>query len=163
MAIINGVKMQNFTHKEIPPDIAKSMDTWILSSIQHYRDILGCPFNISLATGALIRFDGRKTSEHHVIIDPISEKTIKLSRAIDGFPDGNIFEAWAKALSSNLFAGIGVYFDTKNNHGEQQPMLHLDLRIQPLIWYRHEGEYFYPHKSKTFFHDLQNIFMIHRN
>ena len=153
--------MPNFTNKEIPPDTAKYIDRFMLSSIQTYRNILGCPFNISMAPGALIRLGGRKTSEHHIVIDPISEKPIKLSRAIDGFPDCDIFKAWAKALSSNLFAGIGVYFDTKNNHGIPQPMLHLDLRPRPLIWYRDKGEYLYPHKDKDFFQNLMNLFIAH--
>ena len=162
MARINGVNMPNFTHKEIPPGIAEFINESILKSIQEYRYILGCPFNISLADGALIRFDGRKTSEHHVIIDPITEKPIKLSRAIDGFPDCDIFEAWTKALSCNLFAGIGVYFDTKNNHGIPQPMLHLDLRPFPLVWYRDDGQYFYPHRNKDFFQGLMNLFITHK-
>ena len=150
MTIINDVDMPNFTHKEIPPYKAMYMDRRILSRTQAYRDILGCPFSISLNDGALIRFlDGRKTSEHHVIINPQSLRPEKLSRAIDGFPDCNIFKAWTLALG--LFTGVGVYFDTKNNHRIPQPMLHLDLRSQPLIWYREDGEYFYPHKDEDFF------------
>lgn len=158
MTIINGVDMPNFTHKEIPPDQALYMSRLILSGIQNYRNILGCPFSVSLVDGALIRFDGRKTSEHHVIINPESLRPVKLSRAIDGFPDCNIFEAWTKALSSNLFGGIGVYFDTKNNNGIPQPMLHLDLRSLPLIWYRAQGMYFYPHKDKDFFNHFIILF-----
>jgi len=153
--------MKNFSHKEIPINKAKFIDKDILIDVQAYRNILGCPFRISLADGALIRFDGRKTSEHHVIIDSISGKTTKLSRAIDGFPDCNIFEAWTKALSSNLFRGIGVYFDTNNNYGRPQPMLHLDLRSLSLIWYRDDGEYFYPHKDKNFFNNLRTLMNLH--
>jgi len=163
MAIINGVEMINFTHKEIPPYIAKYMSPKILSCIQWYREILGCPFNISLANGALTRFDGRKTSEHYVIVNQKSGEIEKPSRAIDGFPDCNVFEAWGKALSCNIFSGVGVYFDTKNNQGEPQHMLHLDLREKPLIWYRDGGKYFYPHKDKMFFEKIFNIFMTHRN
>ena len=137
------------------------MDRTILTNTQKYRGILGCPFSISLNDDALIRFDGRKTSMHHVIIDPISKKTIKLSGAIDGFPDCDIFEAREKALSSNLFSGIGVYFDTRNNHGHPQPMLHLDLRPLPLIWYRDNGKYFYTHKDKNFFKNLRTLMNLH--
>lgn len=162
MATINGINMPNFTKKEIPEDIAVYMDKIILRDIQKYRDILGCPFSISLANGALIRFDGRQASEHHVILSPFTGNPIKLSRAIDGFPHCNIFEAWTKALSSNIFSGIGVYFDTKNNHGIAQPMLHLDLRPFPLTWYRDKGEYFYPHKNKDFYASLLNLFDINK-
>lgn len=144
--IINTVNMPNFTGEEIPPYVAKYMDTQILSNIQKYRDILGCPFNVSSDPGAMVRFDGRKTSEHYVIINPETDEIEKYSRAIDGFPRCNIFDAWVKALLSNLFGGIGVYFDTFNNQGIPQPMLHLDLRSKPLIWYRNKRVYYYPHK-----------------
>jgi hypothetical protein len=156
---INGVNMPNFTHKEIPPEKAQYMDWLILRHIQTYRDILGCPFSVSLAQGALIRFSGRKTSEHHVIVNPVTGPPVKLSRAIDGFPECNIFEAWSVALSSMLFGGIGVYFDTLNNHGVPQPMLHLDLRSAPLIWYRNHGVYYYPHKDENFFKRLMDGFV----
>jgi len=159
---INGVNMPNFTNKEIPPEKAQYMDSKILENIQLYRYTLGCPFGVSLDRGALVRFSGRKTSEHFVILHPETGLPMKLSRAIDGFPECNIFEAWSVALSSKLFGGVGVYFDTKNNHGVPQPMLHLDLRPAPLIWYRHEGVYCYPHKDDNFFKDLQNLFLIRR-
>ena len=157
MTIINGVDMPNFTHKEIPPVKAKYMDRLILSNTQFYRNILGCPFSISLNDDALIRFDGSNISMHYVFISPTTGDIVKLSRAIDGFPDCDIFEAWTKALSSNLFSGIGVYFDTINNYGKPQPLLHLDLRSIPLIWYRNKGEYYYPHKDRNFFKRLKGL------
>lgn len=159
MAIINGINMPNFTHEEIPKTLAKYMSKQALSNIQQYRNILGCPFNISFDPGALIRFDGRRMSEHFVIINPETGKPNKLSTAIDGFPNCDIFEAWSKALSSNLFGGVGVYFDTLNNQGVAQPMLHLDLRKHPLIWYRNHGVYYYPHKDKNFFKRLKGEFV----
>ena len=144
------------THEEIPSYVARYMDRLILSRIQAYRNMLKSPFSISMANGALIRFGGRKTSEHYV---GVSSKgpLIKLSRAIDGFPDCNIFKAWTTALSSGMFSGVGVYFDTKNNHGKPQPMLHLDLRPAPLIWYRDKGEYFYPYRGRDFFKNLNTL------
>lgn len=161
MSIINNVNMPNFTHDEIPPGTAQFMDKHILENIQEYRNLLGCPFSISQADGALIRFDGSKTSEHHVVSN--QGVPVKLSRAIDGFPNCNIFEAWTKALSSNLFGGIGVYFDTKNNKGMFQPMLHLDLRASSLMWYRDDDEYFYPHKNKDFFDELLILMRVSQN
>jgi len=155
MAIINGVDMPNFTKKEIPEFAAGLISKQMLENIQKYRTIIRNPFNISLAYGALFRFDGRKSSEHYVIVDPTTDRLIKPSTAIDGFPVCDIFKAWSMALSSGLFNGIGVYFDTNNNHGHPQPMLHLDLRVSPLIWYRDKGEYFYPHKDKDFFLNLK--------
>lgn len=154
MAIINGVDMPNFTHKEIPRSKAQYMSKGVLYNLQSYRDMLGHSFSVSIDPGALVRFTGRKTSEHYVRINLETGRPDKLSRAIDGFPNCDIFEAWSMVLSSNLFNGIGVYFDTKNNQGEPQCMLHLDLRSRPLIWYRNNGVYHYPHKDKSFFNDL---------
>lgn len=59
---------------------------------------------------------------------------------------------------SNLFGGVGIYFDTNNNHGKPQPMLHLDLRPVPLIWYRNNGKYFYPYGDKYFYENLITLF-----
>lgn len=153
MIIVNGVYMNNFTEEEFPPYIAKYISRLILSRVQIYRDVLKHPFSISKASGALVRFEGRETSEHFVKVDHDSGKILKYSRAVDGFPGCNIFKAWTTALSCGLFSGVGVYFDTRNNHGLPQPMLHLDLRSNPLIWYRHEGKYFYP-KDKDFYKNL---------
>lgn len=157
MAIINGVDMPNFTKKEIPEFASKLMSKQILENVQKYRSILNRPFSISSAYGALFRFDGRKSSEHYVIVDPITDRLIKPSTAIDGFPYCNIFQAWTLALSSGLFGGIGVYFDTKNNHGDYGPMLHLDLRQNNLIWYRSNGIYYYPGKDTDFFTTLKYL------
>lgn len=150
MSIINGVDMPNFTHAEIPPSVAQYMSKSILARVQEYRNIIRHPFHISKADGALIRFDGNVMSEHYVSLT-------KLSRAVDGFPDCNIFEAFMSALMSNLFGGVGVYFDTNNNSGKPQPMLHLDLRPVPLIWYRDKGKYYYPYKDKHFFEKLSRL------
>lgn len=152
--IINNVNMPNFTDKEFPPEKANNMSRRVLKNIQKYRSMLNCPFSISLNDGALVRYNGRKTSEHRVILNPFTLFPEKLSTVVDGFPDCNIFKAWTIAISSGMFSGVGVYFDTKNNYGKPQPMLHLDLRPVPLIWYRDKGEYFYPHQGKDFFENL---------
>ncbi len=149
MAIINGVDMQNFSHKEIPQEKASFISKSILINIQKYRYLLGCPFSISMNSDALIRYDGNEKSEHYVKVE--NGNIIKRSTAIDGYPSCDIFKAWTIALSFNLFGGVGVYFDTTNNHGVQQPMLHLDLREKPLIWCRIDKKYYYPHTHKNFY------------
>lgn len=157
MAIINGVLMQDFKKTEFPEDPEKYAHVSLLQSTQNYRTILGEKFYISLANGALARFDGRMTSMHRILFD-VDGKIYKLSKAIDGFPDCDIFKAWTIAIGCGEFNGIGVYFDTKNNHGNLQPMLHLDKRINPLIWYRDKGVYSYPHHS-DFFRRLLKLFI----
>lgn len=131
------------------------MSQKILTHTQQFRDILGCPFNISLHPDALVRFDGWKGSEHYVIVNQETKKIEKYSNAVDGFPDCDIFDAWTMALSSNLFGGVGVYFDTWNNEGEPQPMLHLDTGPFPSIWCRIDEVYYRPHTDENFFKRLR--------
>lgn len=166
MAIINGIQMPNFEEHEFSEDPALYANITLLKNLQLYRDSLGKKIFPSQASGALARFDGRKKSMHFVR-KQINRETLidedypaKNSKAIDIFCECLIFEAWTIALSSGLFNGVGVYFDTKNNYGRPQPMLHLDLRPLPLIWFRDNGKYFYPHKNYDFFRNLMKLFEI---
>ena len=160
MAIIKNVNMPDFELKEFN-EMSKYMHVSLLSATQYYRTALACAVNISKAIGSIARMDGRKTSTHRIFFSADGQIT-KYSTGIDVFCNTHIFKAWTVALNSNLFGGVGVYFDTYGNDGEFWPMLHLDLRSLPLAWYRENGKYFYIHKDKNFFRDIQNLFMINR-
>jgi hypothetical protein len=153
MAIINGINMPKFTAGEFSEDPSLA-DTILLRRLQDYRTILDGKIYPSKEDGALARKRGRKTSTHFI-------NSKKRSTGIDVFPDCNIFKAWTIALNCNLWAGVGVYFDTHGNNGQPWPMLHLDLRPSPLIWYRDDGRYVYPSTSKSFYYDLQGLLMLH--
>lgn len=152
--IINGIDMPNFTVGEFPEN-PRLADSELLIAIQGYRDKLNNVFHISQAAGALARVTGRLTSKHRVRI-----KDGKLSTAIDGFPEGDIFKAWVIAINCGLWGGVGVYFDTSLKE-KPTPMLHLDLREEPLIWFRVDHKYHYPNKSK-FYKDLSEQFIIEK-
>ena len=154
MAMINGVDMPKFSPGEFSEDPNKFAHPELLRKAQQFRTILRAKIFPSKAEGALARTSGNKTSWHFV-------DDVKLSMAWDIFCNTHIFKAWTVALSCGLWKGLGVYFDTHGNNGKPWPMLHLDLRPKPLIWYRDDGEYFYPHTSKTFFYDLQTLLMLH--
>ncbi len=150
MATINTVKMKGFKKSEFSEDPNKFAHVRLLHALQEYRNVLDAPFYPSTADGALARFNKEAMSSQHYAKQ-------RRSTAIDGFPDTNIFEAWTKAIHSGLFGGIGVYFDTKRKR-HAWPMLHLDLRIKKLLWFRDEGEYRYSSEGAEFYMDLYDKF-----
>ena len=155
MNIINGVRMQNFKPDEFSENPERYASPVLLRNLQAYRNILGHKIYPSKADGALARFSGSRQSMHY--IDPLINDD--RSEAIDVFCDCDIFEAYNVALNSNLWGGVGVYFDTKRN-GKPWPMLHLDTRKLPLMWFRWGKNYYYPHKSESFYGDLLSLFLI---
>ena len=105
------------------------------------------PIYPSKADGALARFGSMHKNSRHYAED-------RLSDALDLFVDKrkSPLEVLITFLSVHKFGGIGVYFDTKNNRGEKHIMFHVDMRPvgmnhvrrSTLIWYRENGNYFYP-------------------
>lgn len=156
MTLINGIDMPKFTPYEFSenPDLYAHPD--LLIGLQTYRNILGSIIYPSPVQGALARFNENHNSMHSVY----KSGNEGLSKAIDVFCNTSIFKAWTVALNSNLWGGIGVYFDTKYN-GMVWPMLHLDKRNVPLVWFRSEGIYYYPHTTKDFYSELLDRFVIH--
>ena len=163
MAIINNINMKNFEPDEFSENPNEFAHPLLLSNLQKYRNILNEKIFPSKATGSLARFDGSNTSLHYIETDTVLKENIlqyeNLSKAVDCFFDTSIFHAWSVALSCGLWGGVGVYFDTTYN-SEIRPMLHLDTRKQNLIWYRYNGQYFYP-IGKTFYMNLKSFFGIY--
>lgn len=109
-----------------------------------FRHSIGSRVFISNAYGALGRRLGPDSQSAHnvdvwgevlasdVFVDHIYNR-VPASGAID--------------LAERLgFTGIGLYTDTRNNEGKQQPMFHLDVRPTkkmgfPALWGRVNGEY----------------------
>ena len=103
-------------------------------SLDEYRALLGCRIYPSPAPGALARFDWNDRKSQHYA----EKEGLALSKAVDVFPDCSIQIAFLQALTSQLWGGVGVYFDTEYN-GESWPMLHLDIRNPgafTAIWFR---------------------------
>ena len=115
----------------------------LFCSLDEFRRILGCRIFPSPAPGALARFDWSDRKSQHFC----DYQGPRLSKAVDVFPDCQIEHAFIMAMCSQLFGGVGVYFDTFYN-GKKWPMLHLDIRdIEDvtLIWFRHQhNDYRYP-------------------
>jgi len=80
---------------------------------------------------------GKCPSRHQVMAD-------RKCQAIDFFTDANSLEALYYFISSNLWSGIGIYFDKQDNNGKRKTMFHLDFgRNDKAIWYYHERRYHY--------------------
>ena len=129
--------MQYFSASEFSED-PKYADPRLLENLDTLRHLYGEPIFPSPVQGALARFDADDKESQHYAADG------HVSRAIDWFPSGSVQKAWLFAVSSGLFGGIGIYFDTKYQ-GRRWPMLHTDIRDRTpaLLWYRLDGKYFY--------------------
>lgn len=125
---------------ENPDDHA---DPRLIEHLDLFREILGSPVHPSPAIGALARFDKLAAGSRHYARD-------KKSQAIDVFCEGSIQLAFMTAITSGLFFGVGIYFDTYYRN-RPQVMMHLDIRPpkngKPTIWYRDDGIYFYPYST----------------
>jgi len=163
MAIINNINMKNFEPDEFSENPNEFAHPLLLSNLQKYRNILNEKIFPSKATGSLARFDGSNTSLHYIETDTVLKENIlqyeNLSKAVDCFCDTEIFHSWSVAVSCGLWGGVGVYFDTKYND-KFCPMLHLDIRDKPLIWYRSQGKYYYP-SDKDFYINLKSFLGIY--
>lgn len=125
--IIDNIKINHFSLDEFPENPLKYADPKLIISLDRLRELINLPIHPSPVKNALARFDGSKTSRHYAVG--------RLSDAIDVFIIGNKLEIFLKIIQSNLFTGIGLYFDT-HYRGNSQMMVHLDLREKPLMWYR---------------------------
>ncbi len=125
--------MKHFGPQEFPDPIAQAHPDLLLS-LDALREYVGVPVIPSPVTGALARTDGSPKSMHYAGGD-------RLSKACDVFIDAPKFEVFTKVIKSDLFTGIGFYFDTYYK-GILWMMLHLDLRLTPLMWYR-DKDYYY--------------------
>lgn len=143
---IDWSKVNNFWKGEFSEDPDKYADPQLIYDIDLMREKLGVSIYPSKASGALARFSGSESSRHYAVD--------RKSDALDFFVDKSksIVECLLLFLSYCKFGGIGVYFDTTNNEDEEHIMFHLDRRPlgeghsrdSVLIWYRDNGEYYYP-------------------
>ena len=145
--MINWKTIRHFSAVEFPdnpdenasPKLIKTLDTW--------REQLAFRVDPSPVPGGLARFEGDRESRHYAVG--------RQSDAVDVFPSCHIRYAWLSAVRSKLWGGIGVYFDTQFE-GRSQPMLHLDLRPGPTVfWYRINHNYGNPLMDGG---DLQRLF-----
>lgn len=153
--MIKWDEIKYFKKHEFPENPDIYAEPQLIINLNDYRKLLNKRVYPSPVPGALARFDDKaKGSEHYAI----SRK----STAIDVFPEGSILRAWMVALTSGLWSGIGVYFDTEFR-GKDWCMLHLDNREDPLIWYRlNKKDYYYPLHSEAYLRKMMQLMLIQK-
>jgi len=145
--------IEYFDSGEFPesPDIYA--EPRLILNLNEYRKILKSRVHPSPVSGALARFDDKAEDSEHYAVD-------RKSKAVDVFPEGSILRAWTVAVTSGLWTGVGVYFDTEFRY-KKWCMLHLDNRKESLIWYRlNKKDYYYPLYSGTHLRKLFQLLLV---
>ena len=142
----NQVQLYHFK----PPEFNRGGTNWysdmsprLLVLLDVYRTMWGLPVSISGHNKAVGRCLGRDNTTQHNI-----ERWGEV-RAVDCFPSGMEPTSVADAvqLADEIgFTGIGLYPQWRNNKGEVQPGLHLDVRSDrrpgdPATWGYLNGEW----------------------
>lgn len=136
---IDWSRVPDFSPREFADSPDEHAQPALIYRLQTLRARLGAPIFPSPVPGALARFDGPPSSRHYAVG--------RLSDAVDVFPvDGMVVRAWQQAVA--LFGGVGLYLDT-HFLGRSWPMLHVDLRPEPVWWVRDAGAYHYAHSSPS--------------
>jgi len=155
--IFKRMIFDNFEEDEFPEDELYYAGKWLFNNLQLQRKIFNRPIYPSKAKGALARFEEKDKYSMHYAVD-------RESTAIDFFTDVPSFEAWSLILSSGLWDGAGIYFDTKDNTGKPHVMFHVDFgRSNKAYWLRHNNTYsgkseYINHTDKNFWPTLLNFF-----
>lgn len=136
---IDWNKVDYFTEKEFSEDPNVYAEPFLIYSLDKFRELLKAPIYPSPVPGALARFDKGAEYSRHFAVE-------RKSTAIDIFCKIPIFQAWSIAIQSNLWGGIGVYFDTYYCN-KPWCMLHLDQRKTDSLWFRSNKKYFGSNKK----------------
>lgn len=127
--------LRNFSREEFP-DSARLTNPALFRRLDAFREALGRRIHPSRHPDGWVRTTGSMMSRHHM----------DHADAGDIFCEGDVL--WAFVLAQRFFNGVGIYFDTRVTALQPGPMLHVDLRPQPLIWAR-SGDYVYPTNTKA--------------
>jgi hypothetical protein len=131
-------KLDYFALDEWPdPKNLKHVDARVLFALDELRERYGQRIYPSRAAGGWARFSGSQTSKHYAVD--------RLCTAGDIFPAGSVLDCWMHAIQMRQWGGFGLYLDTNRNEFQPGPMMHLDLRTGPRVfWVRNEvGSYIY--------------------
>lgn len=140
-AALDFGELDHFSADEFPEGVLMRMEADLILGLNEYRETLGHAVVPSPVLGGWYRLDGSVTSRHYAVN--------RLSDACDVFPRCDIRDALLVAMGCVWWGGIGVYLDTTGPSGHPEPMLHLDMRPDRVIWMRYEGRYIYPLRSEA--------------
>ena len=146
--IINEIELPNFSENEFPKGEIKNTDPKLFFAMQDQRNILGVTMRPSPVSGALARYKTRSETSCHYADD------IKKSTACDWFPgkDLSLTRIYFDVTYSQLWGGIGFYFDGKGFSDTHDTRIHTDLRPLgqghsrkiTLLWFVTDGKRHYP-------------------
>tara|TARA_R100001143_G_C3296155_1_gene103458 strand:- start:224 stop:697 length:474 start_codon:yes stop_codon:yes gene_type:complete len=128
-----------FTRAEWPdPTVLTYVDARVLEALDDLRERHARPLHPSRHPEGWIRFNGSEKSRHYV-------GGGQLSTAADFFPEGDVRDCLLHAVADPRWGGFGIYLDTKRSDLQPGPMMHLDLREGPRVfWVRTAtGRYVY--------------------
>lgn len=133
-------------HEWSDPSILSLIDADVLLGLAALRERHGKPIHPSRHPEGWVRHGGSTTSMHYV-------GDGRLGRAADFFPEGDVRDCWLHAIEDSRWGGFGLYLDTKRNARQPGPMMHLDLRPGPRVfWVRTAtGRYVYKHERPNQF------------
>lgn len=141
----NGLIMnaQHFAFEEFR-DWADDMSPRLVTMLDVLRFMCGHPIEISGSDMALGRELGFSNESAHNI-DRWGE-VLAADVFVSGVYKREQVEGIVDLARKIGFTGIGVYSDTTNNYGEEQPMFHFDVRPtedmgSPATWGRVKGKY----------------------
>jgi len=148
-------EIKHFSPKEWPviedgalagDNVLEHMDPELVVKLDRLRDAIGSPLHPSPVWKAHVRYTGTSRHSLYVTHDRISDAT-------DFFVDWDAL--WlAQDLARKFFSGgIGIYLDVEYR-GRPWPMMHCDLRPEPLRWVRENGVYTYLHQSPAEYHSI---------
>jgi len=103
------------------------IDAALITTLQSVRTTYGSPITPSPLQEGWSRMNGSKTSRHYAVG--------RLSDAGDIFPDRDrVLDLWLQIQQRGDIGGIGLYVDTNGVDGKPWPMIHIDLRLDRLLW-----------------------------
>lgn len=160
--MIDWKEIEYFIPEEFPEDPDEHADPVLITKLNYFRKMRGLPIYPSPVEGALARFGLSNHGSFHY-----AEGEYK-SKAIDFYSEGTAYSTFIELLGSNLFGGIGVYFNAMYNW---QPWVrfHVDLRKlgekhakdNVLVWYvNKKGERYYPQYDKSKYGEMLSLFML---
>ncbi len=153
--IHDGNNIPNFSTAEFSEDVHLYAAPGLMIRAQDQRERLAAKMYPSPRAGALARFDTESKTSMHFAVG-------RLSTALDWFSEASPFETWCKVISSGLWHGMGVYFDTEYK-GMNWVMFHTDYKrmSSPVYWFRYKtkkGPGWVDSKNDTQFWDKLDYF-----
>lgn len=152
--IHKGNDIPNFSTGEFSEDVHIYAASGLMIRAQDQRDQLDACMYPSPVAGALARFGTKSKTSRHFAVG-------RLSTAFDWFSQASPFKTWCKVISSGLWHGMGIYFDT-HYRGMNWVMFHTDYGRMgnPVYWFRYKTVWVDSKNDNMFWDKLNYLFYL---